>query len=211
MKRSLIPAALLSLAIGSYAQTPAAADPPSATHPQKIAIMSLQGALVGTKDGQAANKKLTAEFAPKKKEFDARKAQIQQEEQQLQKSSNVMSSQKRADQQRNIDEDKRKLQRDIQDAREDLQNEQQQILQKLGQRLMAVISKYAKDNGYTMVLDDSNPSNPILYAATDTDITRDIIDLYNKTTANEGPIDVPQVPGTAAKKPASPGTPAPGK
>ncbi|HEX7361311.1 MAG TPA: OmpH family outer membrane protein [Bryobacteraceae bacterium] len=208
MKRSLIPAALLSLAIGSYAQKPA--DPPSATHPEKIAIMSLQGALVGTTDGQAANKKLTAEFEPKKKAFDARRAQIQQEEQQLQKSANVMSAQKRADEQRKIDDDKRMLQRDMQDAKEDLQNEQQQILQKLGQRLMAVISKYAKDNGYTMVLDDSNPSNPILYAATDTDITRDIIALYNKTTANEGPIDVPHAPGSSSK-PATPGTPAPGK
>lgn len=210
MKRSLIPAALLSLAIGSYAQKPAAADPPSATHPEKIAIMSLQGALVGTKDGQAANKKLTAEFEPKKQAFDARRAQIQQEEQQLQKSANVMSAQKRADEQRKVDDDKRTLQRDMQDAKEDLQNEQQQILQKLGQRLMAVVSKYAKDNGYTMVLDDSNPSNPILYAATDTDITRDIIDLYNKTTANEGPIDVPHVPGSSSK-PTAPGTPAPGK
>lgn len=207
MKRSLIPAALLSFALGGFAQSAAAADPPIATGHEKIAIMSLQGALVGTNDGQAANKKLTAEFEPKQKEFKARQAEISQEEAQLQKSANVMSSEKQADMQRQIDEKKRQLQRDIQDAQESLQNEQQQVLQKLGQRLMAVINKYAKDNGYTMVLDDSNPSNPILYAATDVDITRDIIDLYNKTTANEGPVDVPHVPGTPANK-AVPGTPA---
>jgi len=44
----------------------------------------------------------------------------------------------------------------MQDAEEDLKAEQQKVLQGLGQRMMAVIEKYAKDNGYTLILDVSN-------------------------------------------------------
>jgi outer membrane protein len=205
MKRVLMPAALLSLAISGYGQQPLAASP-SASGPQKIAIMSLQGALVGTHDGQKANQELTAKFEPKKKEFDQRQNEIAQEEDQLRKSGNVMSDDKRNQLARDIDEKKRRLQRDMQDAEEELQNEQQKVLQSLGQRLMAVINKYAKDNGYTMVLDDSNPSNPILYASSSVDITQDIIDLYNKTTVNGGPATTPSVPGTP-----NPSGPNPGK
>src|SRR5579884_3771839 len=199
-KRSLIPAALLTLAISGYGQQSLAATPSApAAGQQKIAIMSLQGVLVGTNDGKKANQELTAKYEPKKKEFDQRQNEIAQEEDQLRKSGNVMSEEKRNELQRDIDEKKRRLQRDMQDAEEELQNEQQQILQKLGQRVMAVVTKYAKDNGYTMVLDDSNPSTPILYASSAVDITQDIIDLYNKTSVDGGPVTTPSVP--------SPGTP----
>jgi outer membrane protein len=84
------------------------------------------------------------------------------------------------------------------------------LLQSLGQRLIAVIEKYAKDNGYTMVVDVSNPNTPVLYAASSTDITQDIISLYDKTSVNGCPAAVPTAPGTPAPKPstAAPGTPA---
>lgn len=214
MKRSLIPAAILSLlAMSGYAQQPLAENPAAAAtgHPEKIAIMSLQGALVGTKDGQKANQALTAKYEPKKKEFDTRQNEITQQEDQLRKSGNVMSDDARNQAARDIDEKKRRLQRDMQDAEEELQAEQQKVLQSLGQRLMAVINKYAKDNGYTMVLDDSNPSNPILYASSTVDITQDIIDLYNKTTTNGGPVSTPSVPGALPGRPATPSGPNIGK
>ena len=77
------------------------------------------------------------------------------------------------------------------DAQEELQGEQQKVLQSLGQRMMAVIEKYAKDNGYTMILDVSNPNTPVLYASSGIDITQDIVSLYDKTTTNGTPAATP--------------------
>ena len=37
--------------------------------------------------------------------------------------------------------------------------DQQKILQQLGQKMMAVIERYSRDNGYTLVVDVSNPAN----------------------------------------------------
>jgi outer membrane protein len=154
---------------------------------------------VGTKDGQKASQELDAKFSPKKKEFDSRQSEIAQMQDQLNKGGSLMSDDKRQQLTRDIDEKKKRLERDMQDAQEELQGEQQRLLQSLGQRMMAVIEKYAKDNGYTMILDVSNPNTPVLYASSGIDITQDIVALYDKTSTNGGPAATPTstTPGAA--------------
>lgn len=168
--------------------------------PSKVGVISIQGAIVGTKDGQKASQELDTKFVPKKKEFDTRQNEISQLQDQYSKGGNLMTDDKRNQLAREIDEKKKRLERDMQDAQEELQSEQQKVLQGLGQRMMAVIEKYAKDNGYTMILDVSNPNTPVLYASSGIDITQDIVSLYDKTTANGAPAAAP-TPGAAAPKP----------
>ena len=177
--------------------------------PAKVGIISMQGALAGTKDGQKALQQLDSKFAPKKKEFDSRQNEIAQMQDQYNKSGNLMSEEKRNQLARDIDEKKKRLQRDMQDAEEELQSEQQRLVQGLAQRVMAVVEKYAKDNGYSMILDDSSPSTPVLWASTGIDITQDIIALYDKSSVNGGPASVPSAAPTAGT-PRTPGTPGPG-
>lgn len=196
MRSSLIAVlALLSVAVVGAAQQPA----------PKLGIISMQGALAGTKDGQKALAELDSKFAPKKKEFDARQNEIAQLQDQYNKGGNLMSDDKRNQLARDIDEKQKRLKRDMQDAEEELQGEQQRLVQGLAQRVLAVVEKYAKDNGYSMILDDSNPSTPILWASTGIDITQDIIALYDKSSANGEPATPAPAPGAAR----TPGTPGP--
>jgi outer membrane protein len=199
MRSSLISAGLLCLSIGAFGQTAA---------PAKVGVISIQGAIVGTKDGQKASQELDTKFVPRKKEFDSRQSEIAQLQDQYNKSGTVMSEDKRNQLARDIDEKKKRLERDMQDAEEDLKGEQQKVLQGLGQRMMAVIEKYAKDNGYSMILDVSNPNTPVLYASSGIDITQDIVSLYDKTTVGGAPAPATTTP-TATKPPApkAPGTP----
>src|ERR1700751_138779 len=117
--------------------------------PNKVGVISIQGAIVGTKDGQKASQELDSKFVPRKKAFDVRQNEIAQLQDQYNKGGNLMADDKRNQLAREIDEKKKRLERDMQDAQEELQGEQQKVLQSLGQRMMAVIEKYAKDNGYT--------------------------------------------------------------
>jgi len=188
--------ALMGLALGAVAQQSSG----------KVGVISVQGAIVGTKDGQKASQELDARFVPKKKEFDTRQSELVSLQDQLNKGGAVMNEDKRNQLTRDIDEKKKRLERDMQDAEEEVRNEQQRVLQGLGQRMMAVIEKYAKDNGYTMILDVSNPNTPVLYASSGIDITQDIISLYDKTSANGGPATTTAAPG-ATSRPATPGTP----
>jgi outer membrane protein len=73
----------------------------------------------------------------------------------------------------------------------------------LGQRIVAVIDKYAKDNGYTLIVDVSSQQTPVIFAASGTDITQDIIALYDKNSPAAASA-APAVAPPAAAKPAAP-------
>jgi len=198
-------AAMVCLAMGAVAQQSPAAAVGQVASATKVGVISVQGAIVGTRDGQKASKELDAKFTPRKKEFDSRQSEIAQLQDQYNKGGTVMSEDKRQQLARDIDEKKKRLQRDMQDAQDELQGEQQRLLQSLGQRMMAVIEKYAKDNGYTMILDVSSPNTPVLYASSAIDITQDIVSLYDKTSTNGGPASAPTVPPATTKPGSNPG------
>ncbi len=170
----------------------AAQQAPVAQTPPKIGIIYLQQALSGTKEGQQASQELTAKAAPKQKDFSARQQEITQLEQQLNRSA-ILSDEKKSELATEIDEKKKRLERDTQDAEEDMRTQQQTILQHLGERLMTVVHKYAKDNGYTLIMEAGNQSTPVVYSSDAMDITKTIVALYDKTYPVTGkPAGVPK-------------------
>ena len=152
--------------------------------PNKIAVIAIQQAIIATKDGQKAASELSSKAEPKKKELEQKQSDINSlQDLQLSKGQNTLSESTKNDIYKNIEGKKKSLQRDFEDAQAEMDQEQQKILQQLGQKMMAVIERYARDNGYTMVVDVSNPQTPVLYAAPSIDITKEIIELYDKSTA----------------------------
>ena len=168
-------AAMVSVA--GNAQAPAAA-------PNKVGVIQIQAALGATKDGQKAAADLEVRFSPRKKELDAKQAEIKDMQDKLAKGANTLSDSNKEELTRGIDAKTKSYNRDIEDAQAELEGEQQKILSGLGQKMMQVIDKYAQANGYSVVLDVSNQNTPVLYASNTIDITKEIIDLYDKTTFN---------------------------
>ena len=195
MKRTVMGWSILTLAAMSLS---------AQAQPGKIGVINIQSAMVATKDGQKAAQELTNKFAPRRKELNDRQSELTSLNDELRKGSNTMSQDRQAQLEREIQSKNTRLQRDEQDAQDEWNTEQQRLLQGLGQRMIALVQKYAKDNGYSVVLDNSNPNGPVLYNSSAIDITQDIISLYDKTSSNGGPAEVPQLPPTSA-----PGTPKP--
>jgi outer membrane protein len=177
------------------------APAPAQQAPTKIAVINIQAALVGTADGKKAAAELQAKFEPKRKAIDARQGEIAQLQQELTKGSNTMAEARRLDLTRQIDTKTKALQREQQDAQEEVEIEQNKVLNELGQRMMVVIDKYAKDNTYAVVIDISSQQTPVLWAANGIDITKEIIDLYDKNAPGKAA-------GPAAAAPAPPPAPA---
>lgn len=194
----------------------------------KVAVINVQGAIVATKDGQKAAAELQAKAAPKQKELEGKQNDINSLQDQLNKGQNTLSEGTKNELYRNIEQKKKNLQRDVQDASDEMDQEQQKILQQLGQKILAVIEKYARDQGYTLVLDVSNPQTPVMYASPTIDITKEIVDLYDKASVQmSAPSPAPKTtpgtttpPGTrpptssqppAGSKPATPAPPPPKK
>jgi outer membrane protein len=173
--------------------------------PAKVGIIHIQNALISTQDGKKAVSELQAKFEPTSKKLESMRDTISGLQNELNKGSNTMGEERRRDLARDIDQKTRELNRATEDAQGDFQQEQDKILQSLGQRMMAVISKYSADNGYAIILDVSNPQTPVLFAANNIDITADIIKLYDAEAVKAAAATAP----AAATKPAASSSPPP--
>ena len=70
--------------------------------------------------------------------------------------------------------------RQVEDAQAELDQEQGRVLNELGGKMLAVLDKYAKDNGYAVILDVSQQNTPVLFAANSIDVTQEVVALYDK-------------------------------
>jgi len=177
----------------------------------KVAVINVQSAIVSTKDGQKAANEIEARFNPKKSEFEKRQNEINQLQDKLNRGRNAMSPEAQQDLARDIDQKTKSLNRDTEDAQSDLTQEDQRLMGEIYRRLQAVVDKYAKDNGYILVLNVGSQQGSVMYASSAIDITRDIIELYDKNApASPTPVSSGAVkpsaaaPAAAAPKPAAP-------
>ncbi len=194
---------LPAIALGAAMLAPAQNAAPPQT---KVGIIAFQNAIISTKDGQKAAADLTSRFSPRKADLEKKQSTIAQLQDQLRKGSNTMSEDAKQKLMREIDQNTKSLNRETEDAQAELDQEQNKIMQELGQRIVAVVDKYAKDNGYTLILDVSSQQTPVIFAANGTDITQDIIALYDKNAPSAGASAAKPgaaTPAPAAAKPAA--------
>jgi outer membrane protein len=178
--------------------------------PTKVAIISVQQAILQTKDGQKASGELQAKFLPRRQELEKKQASIQALQEQMKKGSATMSEDAKNKLARDIDSGQKGLQRDSEDFDADVQQEEQRIMSDLGQKIMDVIIKYATQNSFAMVLDVSNQQTPVLWADPSSDITTEIIKLYDQAHPGTGAAPATAKPATpGATTPRPPANPAP--
>jgi len=155
----------------------------------KLATINMNAVLAGTQDGRRAISDLNTKRAGKSKEFEQKRNDILALQDQLSKGANTLSDAAKNALDASIASRKKAVQREMEDAQADLETDEQKILQELGSKILAVVQRYAHDNGYTMVVDVSANASPVLYASADIDITKDVINLYDKSASQKsGPL-----------------------
>ena len=198
MKVSVLLASSLVLGLFVPAQAQSA--------PTKVGIINIQKAIVSTKDGQKAVAEIEAKAAPKKKELESKQQAILQKQEQLNKSSNVGGEEAKQKLIRDIDTMKKSFTREVDDAQADFDQENAKVMNDLGNRVMQVLDKYAKDNGYALIIDVSNPqTSSVLFAANGIDVTDEIVSLYDKNAPSTIPTSTtPKTTAPVAPRPAAP-------
>ncbi len=182
---------VLGAAFSGRAAAQAASPSPSAT---KIGIVSIQQAIVDTNEGQKEFSALETKFTPKKTELESQNAEVENLKKQYDAQKDKLSPEAGATQVKNIEAKQKLLQRNYEDAQTEFQQAQQEVVNRIGTKLLTVLEKYAKDNGYSVVLDVSNPQTPVLWFDDRSNITKQVVDAYN--TAN--PAAAPPSKGNAA-------------
>lgn len=193
-----------------WAQSPAAAPAIG-----KIGVINIQQTIGATAEGKKAIADLQKKYQPRQEDLQKQQQDIQSLQDQLQRQQTTLSDAERVRLSRELNEKQKLFDRARTDAQDDFQQDRQDVMNRIGQKMVQVISDYAKENGYSLILDAQIPvfsgnqasdaTIPIYYASKDVDISDEIVKRYDAAFPAEtaSAPAAPAKPATGAAKPAA--------
>jgi outer membrane protein len=200
----------LSIAFGTVAFAQGAAAPAASAGPvpTKVGVVNIQQAIAECNEGNKELEALQQRFAPKQAELKGLSDEVESLKKQYQAQSEKLGDDEKGSRAKAIETKQKSLQRNYEDAQAEFQQAEQDVINRIGAKMLVVLEKYSKAHDYALVLDVSNPqSSSVLWATQGTVITKELVDAYNSdnlTAAPSKPASGAAKPATAPAKPASP-------
>jgi outer membrane protein len=214
MKRIFVTVAALASCLAMNAVAQPAATAPAATAapagPAKIAVVGFQEAVAQTNDFQRRFADLQKKYEPKRQEIKTLNDQITSLQKELQAQSATLTDADRATKAKLLDDKQKDLKRSGEDAQTDYQQDMQQTFGAVASKVAETLDAYAKEHGYTVVLDGGNQQLPVvIYANPAVDITKAVVEAYNVKSGIPAPerTAAPAATHGAATAPAKSATP----
>jgi outer membrane protein len=192
-------ALLASALLGSAAIH--AQSAPGAAASGKVGVVDVRQAIVATSEGKQASAELQSQFASRQSELEALNKHIADVRQRLQ-AGDKLSQEEQVRLQRDGEVSTRQLQRKQDEYQEDVNAAQADVVDRIGRKLVDVLDRYSRENGFVIVFDSSAQNSPVLYKSTQIDLTQDIVRLYDQAYPLKG--GTTATPKPAATKPATP-------
>jgi len=164
--------------------------------------INVRNAIVSTAEGKQASAELQSKFAPRQNELEAMNKQIEDIRNRLRNGERTLSDDEKVRLQRQGELLTRQLDRKNQEIQEDLNAEQADVIERIGRKMIEVLDRYARENGYIAVFDTSSQAQVVVYASAQTDVTQDIIRLYDQAYPVKGGPATP--PAQQRPKPSAP-------
>ena len=182
--------------------------------PTKIGVVNIQQAIAESAEGKKELDALQQRFTPKQAELKGLSDDLESLKQQYQTQAAKLSDEEKGSRAKTIDTKQKALQRNYEDAQAEFQQAEQDVVNRIGAKMIAVLEKYANANGFAVVMDVSNPQNSsVLWATQGTVITKELVDAYDKENPVSATAPTTKPAGAAGTRPATtpvrPATPAP--
>ena len=184
------------MALAQAASTPAADPGPPAT---KIGVVNIQEAIMTSNEGKKEADTLQAKFGGRQNELKTLNDEVENLKKQYTAQEASLSEDARSTKAKAIEAKSKTLQRNYEDFQNEVNQAEQEVINRIGQKMLGVLEKYAKANGFAVVIDVSNPQTPVLWFNQGTLITKQLVEAYNAQS------------GIAAPAPKSTGTTAPAR
>ncbi len=165
----------------------------------KVAVVNIQGAIFGCNEGQRDLQALQKQFEPKKTELDNLNKEVEDLKKQYSAQGDKLNQDARDNLLKQIDSKQKLYQRNLEDAQGDFNQQQQEILNRIGKKMLAVLDKYAKENAFSVVLEAGTEQSNVLWATEAVNITPALVAAYNAESGVAAP------PKPAGATPARPG------
>jgi len=188
----------------AWAQSPAAAGSAAAG---KVGVINIRQAIVTTAEGKQASAELQSQFASRQTEIENMNKQVNDLRQRLAACEGKCSQEEIARLTTQGQRLTQQLERKQNEYQEDVNAAQGEVVDRIGRKMVDVLDRYSRENGYSVVLDSSAQNTPILYASNQIDLTQDIIRLYDQAypvKAGAAPAAKPATPKSATPTPTKP-------
>ena len=185
-------------------QSSSSAAAPASAAPSKVGVINIRGAIGNTSEGKQASAELQSQFAPRQTELENLNKQINDLRQRLAACEGKCSQEEIARLTQQGQKATQRFDRLNNELQEDVNSAQGEVIDRIGRKMVDVLDRYSRENGFTLVLDSSAQNTPILYASTQIDVTQEIVRLYDAAYPVKGGAAPAQKP---AAKPAPSTTP----
>ena len=197
----------------AWAQTGGGATGAAPSGPMKIAILNVRQAIVTTAEGKQASAQLQSQFAAQQNDLQNMQKQITELQNRIANSHGTLSDDEQARLQRQGELLTRQFQRKQDDLNEAVNAAQSDVIDNIGRKMLDVLDRYSRENGYTAVFDTSAQGSPVVYGSSQIDITNEIVRLYdqayplkagsNAAPSGSAPAAQPKAPAPAATQPST--------
>lgn len=143
----------------------------------KIAVVNMQKAIQGSAAGKKAKAELEGDFEKKKKELQKKEADLKKMSEDLERKKSVMSEEAFQQKQANFQEEMMKFRQVVGTNQMEIQKKEQDLTAPIIDKMRKVISKIAKEKGYSMVIENTAM---VLHADASLDITDDVLKAFEK-------------------------------
>ncbi len=147
----------------------------------KVGFVNLQKAISQSLRGKSARKSFQAALKDKQDALFKENQAIEEQRKSLEKQALLMKESERARAQRRFQLRVRDYERKMRDVREELGLKEREITDEILKDLQKIIREVGKTGKFTMILERGQ----LLYTDKGTDITDDVIELYNKRFQNK--------------------------
>jgi outer membrane protein len=169
----------------------------------KMGTININEAIFGSNEGQRDIQALQKKFEPKQAELKNASDELEALKKQMQTQQDKLNADALDTLKKQTESKQKSFDRSVQDAQEDFGTQQQDIAKKILAKMAPMIVKYSQDNGFGLIVDTSKPwpESPVLWWGEAADITKAVVDEYNKQSG----VPAPAAPasGAAAKPPTS--------
>lgn len=152
----------------------------------KIGVINVRQAIVSTAEGKQASSQLQSQFSSQQNDLEGMQKQITELQNRLSNGARTLSDEEKARLQRQGELLARQFQRKQDDMNEAVNAAQGDIVDTIGRKMLDVLDRYARENGYVVVLDTSAQGSPVVYGSSQSDVTQEIIRLYDQAYPAKG-------------------------
>lgn len=169
----------------------------------RVGVINIQLAMASTQEGRKALEDLRAQFAPREAEMQKLADEIRDLDGQLRAQERTLSEDARANLARQLEVKRKQYQRQQQDLQDEVETARNDVINRIGQKMQAVVTRYAQEQSLGLLLD----GQVVVFAIPSVDITEPVVKLYDQTHPVQAAAKTDS--GTATK-PAQPAAQRPG-